>query len=75
MKKKLILAFWAVGSGGAILWALFWFGGFVYGVIRAVQLHSVSRLLRCALVLLPVVLGIELARMGFATFREEKNSR
>ena len=73
MKRRLILIFWAVGSGGALLWASFWIGSFVYGIVT--RHYSMGTFLRSTLLLLPAAIGIELARQGFATFREEKDAK
>jgi hypothetical protein len=38
MKRLLILAFWLIGSLGAVLWTFFWLFGCVYWFIHAQQL-------------------------------------
>ena len=73
VKRQLSLMFWAVGSGGAVLWAVWWVGCFVYAIVT--RHHSVGAFLRSLLLLLPAAIGVELARQGFATFRAEKNAK
>ena len=66
----LILAFWLIGSCGAGVWTLFWLFGCVYGTVHAHGSNPI--MVRSILMLLPAALGMQLARMGYAEFREEK---
>jgi hypothetical protein len=66
VKKRLSLAFWAIGFGGAVLFTCFWFFGSIF--------FAHSR--RAAFgALLPTVFGLLLAREALKMFREEKKAR
>ena len=70
MKRALILAFWLIGSFGAVVWTLFWLFGSVYWFVHA---HgSASVIIRSAVMLLLAAVGLGLARMRYAQFREKK---
>lgn len=72
MKKRLLCAFWLVGSGGAVLWACFWLFGSVYTLLHA-QSYSLRLAKDFAISLAMAGLGIELARQGFKMYRREKD--
>ena len=62
MKKKLILAFWAVGSTGALVWTCWWIFAIIY--TRTINVGA----------LVMLVMGIFCAWQGFRTFNAERNS-
>jgi hypothetical protein len=61
-KKKAALAFWAVGSCGAVLFTCWWIAAIIY--TRKVNLALLSI----------VGLGVVAAWEGFKMFRDERNS-
>ncbi len=67
MKKRLLRIFWAVGTGGAVVWTCFWTIGFVYGMRRHwAHIH---------IALIAALFGAWLIREGFKAYREEKEPR
>ncbi len=70
-KRRLTLIFWAVGSGGAIIWTCFWLFGLVYGIVH----HWHFSLLGPLVPLVAAGFGIMLTREGLKTFRQEKNPK
>ena len=65
MKERILLIFWAVGTGGAVLWTCFWTWGFFYG-LRQHWAHIY-------IALIAALLGGWLTRAGSKAYREEKN--
>jgi hypothetical protein len=61
MKRTLILAFWLVGSIGAVVWTCWW----VFALIYTRRFPPVAFLF--------IGLGIYCAWVGFKEFREERN--
>lgn len=72
MKKRLLCAFWLVGSAGAALWACFWIFTAVNTVFHA-QTYSFRTVKGFAISLVIAGLGIELARQGFKMYQRERN--
>ena len=65
MKKRILLIFWAVGTGSAAVWTSFWMWGFFYGLRQ--------HLAHIYIALIAALLGAWLTRAGFKAYREEKN--
>ncbi len=65
-RKRLSLAFWAIGFGGAVLFTCFWVFGFIYLLTHS-QRHFFGALLFAAG-------GIWLAKEAWRMFREEKGT-